>query len=277
MINPYNTSVKNYQAPKPLTSMTIGEAQDWGHQLIHKTRNDPSLGLAGTGYGSSAKGAYQATNAWLDDWGKATFGNDYKNQPFSQENQDKIYDKYITTRLANKNYSGILSDFQGLKKTGITPEQLASLTPEQIRNATLATETGKGLPKDWANQVVLSKAPYKVNTSLNGTPAAVLDNKVNNYTFNTSNPTPVEPSGLAATYRTPPDVPQVVQQVNNIPNSMPVDPVNITRMNDPALASTSNIGWNKNFINITQPDMLSGLAGKSIPNSIPQYNKRLQF
>lgn len=270
--NPYNTSVKNYQSDIPLTDMTVSQAQDWGKTLINKTRGDKSLGLSEK-YGSSAKGAYQMTNPFIENWGEKAFGKDIYNRKFDKDTQEGIMDYYLNHNLSKGNYNRILSDFQGLKNTGITPQQLGSLSSQQIRNAILATESGAGLPKDWAKQVPISKAPYVVNTNPNGTSVAEVQNKLDNTVA--EKVIPVAPNGLAATYQE-----QQPSETVQIVNKVPTNPVGVSVSGTNLYNTIKDIQTPiLQFAQTQVPDMLSGLAANSSTagSSMDKYNKRLKF
>ena len=260
--NPYDVSVKHYKSDVPLSAMTVGQAQNWGNQLINLTRGDSSLGLK-DGYGSSAKGAYQMTNPFIQNWGEKAFGKDLYTRKFDKDTQEGIMDYYINHNISNKNYGQFLSDFQGLQKTGITSAQLSTLTPEQIRNAILATETGKGLPKNWANDVASSGTPQPV-------PAVALDNKAN---YNvTKQVTPVEPQGLAATYQDQ-QPPKVVQVASGVPAKPAEVPASDNNLHNTTKTTQSPV---LELAQVKIPDLLSGLAANSQTNQ-DKYNKRLRF
>jgi hypothetical protein len=76
--------------PVDITTKTMGEVNDFGTKLIDKTRNDPQLGLADTGKGSSAMGAYQFTNESRETYGKKLFGDNWKNQKYDADTQEKL-------------------------------------------------------------------------------------------------------------------------------------------------------------------------------------------
>lgn len=76
--------------PKPVTQSNFGEVHDFGKTLISNTKNAPELGLANTGKGSSAQGAFQITNQTLEEFGPKVLGSNWREQPASLENQEKI-------------------------------------------------------------------------------------------------------------------------------------------------------------------------------------------
>jgi hypothetical protein len=99
--SPFDTVVGFGQfgnSTKPITSMNLGEAVEFGKQvLIPGTRGNASLGLSGN-QGSSAMGAYQLTQGTITDIAPKVFGKDWKNIPMTAENQDKIAEALFNER-----------------------------------------------------------------------------------------------------------------------------------------------------------------------------------
>lgn len=77
---------------KPITSMSIGEAQDFGENVLQANSRAAGVGKLPSGkvVGSSAMGAFQITRTTLDEFAPKVLGANWKSQPFSAENQDKI-------------------------------------------------------------------------------------------------------------------------------------------------------------------------------------------
>ena len=79
----------NFNLPKPVTEMTVGEAIELGRRvMIPMTRgqighSDPSLG-------TSAIGAYQFTQETLAEFGEQALGAGWLNQKLTPANQDKL-------------------------------------------------------------------------------------------------------------------------------------------------------------------------------------------
>lgn len=72
--------------PKPLTSMTLGEAEEFGNQQIQATKGQINEGDKGT----SALGAYQIINGTRAKYAEKLFGKDWRSVQFTAENQDKL-------------------------------------------------------------------------------------------------------------------------------------------------------------------------------------------
>ena len=155
MKNQYGTSVGFIQHPegKKVNQMTLGEVKQWGRQLIEQTRGRKDLGLP-EHLGSSAKGAYQMNNDFLEDWAGDLYGDDYQDVVFNKDTQDSIMRNYLDKVEPKRVYS----NFEGLKKAGVTPDKIASLNDEDIMYAIRATETGSGLEDGWLESR-LNKSP----------------------------------------------------------------------------------------------------------------------
>lgn len=99
--NPYDTVVGFGQfgnSQKPITQMSIGEAIQFGKDvLIPGTRNNAQLGLSG-GKGSSAMGAYQITQGTLEEFAPKVLGANWRDQPMSPENQERIAEAIFNAR-----------------------------------------------------------------------------------------------------------------------------------------------------------------------------------
>jgi hypothetical protein len=119
--NPYSAILGYGQYGKPLdakgapidiTTMKTGDVQEFGKTLIDKTRNNAELGLAGTGKGSSAMGAWQITNENREKYGPQLFGANWKDVPYNSDTQDKY-----AQAIYNDTKGGNLSDiWTSLKK-----------------------------------------------------------------------------------------------------------------------------------------------------------------
>lgn len=121
---------------KPLTQMTMGEVQQFGKDvLIPNTRNKSELGLGGTGKGSSAVGAFQITQQTMEQYAPKVIGSDWRNQPFSPENQEKI-----AKALFEERKNGNLKEtWQGLTNT--TPGAYADVPWEQMKKEIISKES----------------------------------------------------------------------------------------------------------------------------------------
>ena len=77
-----------YGSPdRPLSQGTFGEAHAFGQSLIPKTRGKVG---AGANKGTSAVGAYQMVGSTMENYAKQAFGNDWRQVPFTFENQQKV-------------------------------------------------------------------------------------------------------------------------------------------------------------------------------------------
>jgi hypothetical protein len=129
------------QPPKPLTSMTMGEVDDFGKNvLIPATRNRAELGLAGTGKGTSAAGMYQITSETMREYAPKVLGANWRSMPFSVENQDKIAE-----RIFNDNKGGNLqATWASLPNSA--PGAYKNRTWADMRGEIAQREVGRGLP-----------------------------------------------------------------------------------------------------------------------------------
>ena len=154
--NAFDTMIGNGQfgTPQtPLTSMKMGEAVDFGkNTLIPNTRNNAQLGLAGTGQGSSAMGAFQITAGTMENYGPKVFGSDWKNTTMTPENQDKLAEA-----IFNDNKGGNLkATWASLPNA--TPGAYKDVPWSQMRNVIAGGEVGQTLPEIRANQRDLGTA-----------------------------------------------------------------------------------------------------------------------
>lgn len=126
---------------KPLTTMTGAEAMAFGKEvLIPNTRNNTQLGLAGTGKGSSALGAFQIVTSTYESYAPKVIGKDWKTQPFSVENQHKV-----ATQIYNDNRSvaGLRNQWTSLKNVpDATVAELVKAGPEAALKFIASKEAG---------------------------------------------------------------------------------------------------------------------------------------
>lgn len=138
--NPFDTVVGFGQfgnSQKPITSMSFGEAIDFGKQvLIPGTKGNASLGLP-PDKGSSAMGAYQLTQGTISDYAPKVLGKDWKNLPMTAENQDKIAEA-----LFNDRKSGNLKD-TWVSLPNSTPGAYKDKTWKEVRDQITQGEVGK--------------------------------------------------------------------------------------------------------------------------------------
>ena len=121
---------------RPLTQMTMGEVQDFGKNvLIPATRNRSELGLAGTGKGSSAQGAFQITQQTLEEYAPRVIGSNWRNEPFSPENQERI----AKAIFEDRKHGNLKDTWQGLRDT--RPGAYANRSWEDVRNEIISVES----------------------------------------------------------------------------------------------------------------------------------------
>lgn len=129
---------------KPITSMTFDELVPVGKQAIDNTRGDKRLRLP-EGKGTSAMGAYQMTLPFIKDNLKSTFGDKWKDVPFTPDNQEKMMNNYLDKASYNK----LLNDFQGLddavKRGDLTKSDIENMPKSRLKEVIKATESGGGL------------------------------------------------------------------------------------------------------------------------------------
>ena len=139
----YDTVVGNGQfgsPSQPLSSMTIGQAIDFGQNvLIPGTRGNRQLGLPAD-EGSSAMGAFQITQQTLQGYAREALGADWKDQPMSAANQDKIAEAIFNDR---KN-GNLAKTWVSLPDS--TPGAYANTPWSEMRQIIAQGEVGQRLP-----------------------------------------------------------------------------------------------------------------------------------
>lgn len=139
----YDTVVGNGQfgsPSQPLSSMSIGQAIDFGQNvLIPGTRGNRQLGLPAD-KGSSAMGAFQITQETLQDYARGALGSDWKDQPMSAENQEKIAEAIFNDRK-----QGNLAD-TWVSLPDSTPGAYANTPWSEMRQIIARGEVGMDLP-----------------------------------------------------------------------------------------------------------------------------------
>lgn len=139
----YDTVVGNGQfgsPSQPLSSMSIGQAIEFGQNvLIPGTRGNRQLGLPAD-KGSSAMGAFQITQQTLQDYAPKALGADWKDQPMSAANQDKIAEAIFNDRK-----QGNLAD-TWVSLPDKTPGAYADKSWEEMRQVIARGEVGMDLP-----------------------------------------------------------------------------------------------------------------------------------
>lgn len=125
-----------YGAPdKPVSSMTIGEAIDFGRStLIPATRGKVG---AGTNQGTSAVGAYQFTQGTLADFGPKVFGENWQSVAMTPENQEAL-----ARRIYDERKGGNLKDTWANPAVNSTPGFYKDKSFDQVRADIVKGETG---------------------------------------------------------------------------------------------------------------------------------------
>lgn len=84
---PGGRNAAGVSSPRPLTEMTMGQVYDFQRGPMRaQTRNFRHPG----DIGSTGVGAYQFESQTLRENAQLTFGNNWRNQPFTSENQDRV-------------------------------------------------------------------------------------------------------------------------------------------------------------------------------------------
>ena len=135
------------QPPRPITEMSIGEVIQFGRNvLIPITRNNRQLGLAGTGKGSSAVGAYQFTQETLADFAPRVLGANWASMPLSGENQEKIAQAIF--RDTRGRPAALRARWQGLQNMSDAQLRALGQMPwEQARQEIARVEVGGRIPE----------------------------------------------------------------------------------------------------------------------------------
>ena len=141
--NPYDTVVGFGQfgnSQKPITQMTIGEAIQFGKDvLIPETRGNASLGLP-PDKGSSAMGAYQITQGTLEEFAPRVLGANWRDQPMSPENQERIAEAIFEARKGGN----LKETWAALPNS--TPGAYANRSWNEVRQEIAQREVGAQLP-----------------------------------------------------------------------------------------------------------------------------------
>ena len=146
---------------KPLSTMPIGEVQQFQRQLIDKTRGKVG---AGPDKGTGAVGTYQFTYGTLKDYAPKVLGPNWRNTPFTPDVQEQLA-------------KALYEDVRGgdLKKTwaGLPsnrPGQYANVPWEQVRNKIIQVESAGGGNRRAATGA--AGTPPRTPTGGAGTPTA---------------------------------------------------------------------------------------------------------
>lgn len=81
--------------PKPISQMTMGELSDWQETQMRAPSRDYGARRFGPNdprakYGSTGVGRYQFERSTLIPTAEREFGKDWRNQPYSPENQERL-------------------------------------------------------------------------------------------------------------------------------------------------------------------------------------------
>jgi hypothetical protein len=124
------------QPPKPISSMTIGEVQNFQkNELIPATRG--KIG-AGPDKGTGAVGTYQIVYGTLKNYAPKVLGPNWRNTPFTADVQDRIA-KAIYEDVKDRN---LKDTWAGLPAN--RPGAYSNVPWEQVRDQIAAVESGSG-------------------------------------------------------------------------------------------------------------------------------------
>jgi hypothetical protein len=125
-----------YGSPdKPLSTMRMGDVQNFQKQLINKTRG--KIG-AGPKKGTGAVGTYQFTYETLQEMAPKVFGVNWRDKPFTADVQEKLAKALYEERKGGdlkKTWAGLPSN---------RPGQYANVPWEQVRDKIIRVESGGG-------------------------------------------------------------------------------------------------------------------------------------
>lgn len=146
----FNTTVGGGTAN--ITGMTIGQAIDYGKNvLIPQTMGDARLGLK-PGQGSSAMGAFQITQGTMKEFGPKVFGSNWASTPLTPENQDKLGEAIFNS--AKGSASALAGRWASL--TPAEAEQVRKMPWSQARQVIARGEVGSGLGNIATNNIAQS-------------------------------------------------------------------------------------------------------------------------
>jgi hypothetical protein len=125
-----------YGSPdKPLSTMRMGDVQNFQKELINKTRGKVG---AGPNKGTGAVGTYQFTYETLQDMAPKVFGANWRDKPFTADAQEKL-----AKALYEERKGGNLKDtWAGLPSN--RPGQYTNVPWEQVRDKIIKVESGGG-------------------------------------------------------------------------------------------------------------------------------------
>lgn len=125
-----------YGSPdKPLSTMRMGDVQNFQKELINKTRGKVGQGPR---IGTGAVGTYQFTHGTLKEMAPKVFGANWRDVPFTADNQEKL-----AKALYEERKGGNLKDtWAGLPSN--RPGQYTNVPWEQVRDKIIQVESGGG-------------------------------------------------------------------------------------------------------------------------------------
>jgi hypothetical protein len=125
-----------YGSPsKPLSTMRMGDVQNFQKELINKTRGKVG---AGPNKGTGAVGTYQFTYETLQDMAPKVFGANWRDKPFTADAQEQL-----AKALYEERKGGNLKDtWAGLPSN--RPGQYTNVPWEQVRDKIIRVESGGG-------------------------------------------------------------------------------------------------------------------------------------
>lgn len=181
--NPYD-SVLGFGAfgtpSKPFTSMTGSEAIEFGkNTLIPATRNNGQLGLAGTGKGSSAMGAFQFTGETLQQYmPKVLKDQGGLNAQLTPENQDKLAEAIFNDRKSGNlkdTWSSLPSGTAGAYKDKTWAEMKPLIAAGEVGNDLSSMRSQIRANQEATNASQLSLADRAMNDRRAGVATDIAD------------------------------------------------------------------------------------------------------
>lgn len=137
--SPYDTTFNFRGTDTPISSQPISN--------VLKVQEESK-----SSQGHSPMGAFQINKATLEDYGPRVLGADWKNQPFTPENQEKIAEA-----IFNERKGGDLSKTWASLPNG-SPGAYKNFTWNDMRSVLSQGEVGQNLPDDPASLRLLSQA-----------------------------------------------------------------------------------------------------------------------
>lgn len=128
---------KYAKPPAPISSMPMGQVQQFQRELINATRGKiGAFDKSGKPLGTGAVGSYQIVGGTLAKYAPQVFGQNWQNVPFTAENQDRL-----GAAIWNDAKNGDLHDVWSSMPHN-APGQYANTPWEQIRGKIAQGESG---------------------------------------------------------------------------------------------------------------------------------------